>query len=75
MRFQELLNISNHLFFKVLTALILSYFQMARLNWIVKINLHDLITKNKKIINKLKYTHFIIIVFLLLSTIAVLAEE
>ena len=75
MRFQELLNISNHLFFKVLTALILSYFQMARLNWIVKINLHDLITKNKKIINKLKYTHFKIIVFLLLSTIAVLAEE
>ena len=75
MRFQELLNVSNHLFFKVLTALILSYFQMARLNWIVKINLHDLITKNKKIINKLKYTHFIIIVFLLLSTIAVLAEE
>ena len=75
MRFQELLNVSNHLFFKVLTALILSYFQMVRLNWIVKINLHDLITKNKKIINKLKYTHFKITVFLLLSIIAVLAEE
>ena len=48
MRFQELLNVSNHLFFKVLTALILSYFQMVRLNRIVKINLHDLITIIKK---------------------------
>ncbi len=44
MRFQKLLNVSNHFFFKVLTALILSYFQMIGLNWIVKTNLHDLIT-------------------------------
>jgi len=44
MRFQKFLYISYHLFFEILTTLFLSYFQMIRLNWIIKINLQNLVT-------------------------------
>ena len=44
MRFQKFLYVSYHLFFEIFTTLFLSYFQMVRLNWIIKINLHNLVT-------------------------------